>query len=792
MPPPPLLSPGSRLAGYQIVELVGRGGMGEVYRAKQLSMDREVALKVLSPRLAKQDPSFAQQFVAEARAAGALNHPNIVAVHDVSNAPAPEGCNGLAAGELVHFFSMEFITGETVKDVIERLGAVDAETVALVMRGMVEALGYAEANRIVHRDVKPDNIMLPTSGGMKLADLGLAQQMGTEEAVAERDGSGRAKVVGTPLYMAPEQAQAKPVDHRTDQYALGATLFHMLTGRPPYQGDSAKAIMRAHCFSPIPDPTEINPQVAPPWRTICMRLMAKLPDDRYATSAELRTAIKEASRWRPAPTAATLPRRSRRTSSPWLGITIVVAIAIAATWFVFVWLPGQRPAQPPQPPPQQPPPEPAPPKPDTHADPGPASDPAKAARARAEAALKALPSDAEKALAQVDKLLADPAMAAARNELLARRTALLQAIEERHRNGLRALLDEAEKAIEAGKLRVAHTTLDKVPASEEWPRGRRQALLDRLGAAERNLEQHLAAATAAAKDDAGCNTVKTEIAGCELLDSVRALLQQHLEERRAALAAQALLPDPAIAIWNAIGERLEPLRASMPYSAFADACPDAGKDLQAPEHDQFLQLAQVAACSERVETALRLYLPTALPKVDARFGNRSGTFILTRLEKDQVWFRLVDIPAESRADRATAVLPWANLAAAAMAKQGKPDPQALAAFLWYWRQPEAPGAIAKLGDDPVAQAVALYERRTRPIDIPGVVSRKDKDLQVDYPFASTHDKELLGAWSGTGASLTDRGMRWTVDTAVSSRRTHKPSRVRSRYKPHCARRGRVP
>ena len=323
---PPLLPAASRLGGYEIVGLVGRGGMGEVYRAKQLSMEREVALKVLSPRLAKQDPAFAEQFVAEARAAGKLNHPNIVGVHDVGQAPAPAGCDGLAAGEPVHYFSMEFIDGETVKDVIERQGAVDLSTVGKVMAAMAEALAFAEAHKIVHRDIKPDNIMLTASGVVKLADLGLALQADSTEAVeGSKDEQGRGKVMGTPLYMAPEQARAHPIDHRADQYALGATLFHMLVGRPPYHGESAKAIMRAHCFEPVPDPAEANPEVPPPWRELCLRMLAKLPDERFAGAADLRLAVKHAIRWKPG--APLRPRATR--SPPWLAIA-VIAVAVLA------------------------------------------------------------------------------------------------------------------------------------------------------------------------------------------------------------------------------------------------------------------------------------------------------------------------------------------------------------------------------------------------------------------------------------------------------------------------------
>src|SRR5688572_78913 len=145
-----LLQPKQQLAGYEIGELVGKGGMGEVYRARQISMDRVVALKILAPRLAKQDPIFAKRFVDEARAAGRLNHPNIIAVHDVGKAPMPGSSAGTEPD--LDYFSMEYVDGESVKDVIERQGICPLSLVAQVMQGMTEALVYAEAQGIVHRD----------------------------------------------------------------------------------------------------------------------------------------------------------------------------------------------------------------------------------------------------------------------------------------------------------------------------------------------------------------------------------------------------------------------------------------------------------------------------------------------------------------------------------------------------------------------------------------------------------------------------------------------------------------
>ncbi len=226
---PQALAANQQLAGYEILELVGKGGMGEVYRARQLSMDRIVALKVLHLHHAKQDP-FTKSFIEEARAAGRLSHPNIISVHDVGSTTLP------GSGEQVHYFSMEFIEGESLKDVIAREGRCPDELVGVVMAGMAEALTYAEKMGIVHRDIKPDNVMITKDKLVKLADLGLAVRMGGEQvadefAVANPDA--RSKVMGTPMYMSPEQARAGKIDHRSDQYSLGATLFHLLTGQPP-------------------------------------------------------------------------------------------------------------------------------------------------------------------------------------------------------------------------------------------------------------------------------------------------------------------------------------------------------------------------------------------------------------------------------------------------------------------------------------------------------------------------------------------------------------------------------
>ena len=309
-PRPTLLKTGQHLAGYEVLGLLGRGGMGEVYRARQVSMDRLVALKVLVPRLAK-DPAFTARFIAEARAAGKLNHANIVHVHDVGNTTLPNG-------QEVHYFSMELVDGESVQDILDREQRLDPARLGPVMVGTAEALAYAASLGIVHRDVKPDNILLTRDGRAKLADLGLATFAG--DGPTERDEKGRVKVMGTPRYMAPEQARGLTVDHRCDQYSLGATLYHLITGAPPYDGTDGKTVMHAHVHDPIPDPHDLDPTIPEAWRQLSLRLMAKEPEERLSTATELVEAVTAAAQ---GVTLTTLERRKR--GLPWAAILAVTA-----------------------------------------------------------------------------------------------------------------------------------------------------------------------------------------------------------------------------------------------------------------------------------------------------------------------------------------------------------------------------------------------------------------------------------------------------------------------------------
>jgi hypothetical protein len=265
-----ILATGTPLGGYRIESLIGVGGMGQVYRATQVSMGRQVALKVLLPRYTK-NPRFRERFLREARAAGRLHHPNLIAVHDVGEA------DGLL------FFSMELVEGTSIKQLIAELGVIAEDRALDIARQTLEALRYAHERGIIHRDIKPDNLMLTATGTVKVADLGLSRSDNDDDS-GDQFTTQTGTMMGTPYYMPPEQGRdAHRADLRADLYAVGATLYHMVCGKVPFDGDSAVAILIAASTQPLVFP-EPGPTAA--LRRFLDKLMAKKPLERPQSASD--------------------------------------------------------------------------------------------------------------------------------------------------------------------------------------------------------------------------------------------------------------------------------------------------------------------------------------------------------------------------------------------------------------------------------------------------------------------------------------------------------------------------
>ncbi len=263
---------GSRLGGYEIERLIGRGAMGSVYRARQISLDRAVAIKLLIPYLASQ-PELLARFFREAKAAASINHPNLVQVYDFGEADG------------TYFYVMELIEGLSLGEYLRRGETFgEAECVGIGRQAMA-ALGAAHKSGIIHRDVKPDNLMLSKSGQIKLSDLGLARVIDLE---TEKSLTMTGMSIGTPFYISPEQVRGeRDTDHRTDFYGLGATLFHLATGQVPFEGETSAVVMARHLHDPVPWARDVNPAISDGFSAFLHRMMAKSASDRPASHEEV-------------------------------------------------------------------------------------------------------------------------------------------------------------------------------------------------------------------------------------------------------------------------------------------------------------------------------------------------------------------------------------------------------------------------------------------------------------------------------------------------------------------------
>jgi beta-lactam-binding protein with PASTA domain/tRNA A-37 threonylcarbamoyl transferase component Bud32 len=257
---------------YELIERVGVGGMAEVYRARDELLGREVAVKVLSERFAR-DRSFVERFRREAQAAANLNHPNIVSLYDYGS------------DDGTYFIVMEFIDGRALDDIIKQDGALMPERAAEIAADVAQALQRAHAGGLVHRDIKPSNIMITKAGQTKVTDFGIARAAASD---GEQTMTQTGMVIGTAAYLSPEQAQGNPVDARSDVYSLGCVLYETLTASAPFRGDSPLAIAYKHVREDPSPPSKVNPDVPAALDAIVMKALAKNPENRFASALEMK------------------------------------------------------------------------------------------------------------------------------------------------------------------------------------------------------------------------------------------------------------------------------------------------------------------------------------------------------------------------------------------------------------------------------------------------------------------------------------------------------------------------
>ena len=294
---------------YELGDPLGRGGMAEVRRAVDLRLGRAVAVKQLRPDLAT-DPTFQARFRREAQSAAGLNHPTIVAVYDTGEEPDP------TTGVSIPYIVMELVEGPTLRDVLRDGRKILPERALELTSGVLDALGYSHRAGIIHRDIKPANVMLTTNGTVKVMDFGIARAVADTSATMTQT----AAVIGTAQYLSPEQARGETVDARSDLYSTGCLLYELLTGRPPFTGDSPVSVAYQHVReAPVP-PSQIDPEIGPDIDAIVLKSLAKDPADRYQSAREMKADITRVLAGQQAtavvPRVAAAGRRRRRPPRP--------------------------------------------------------------------------------------------------------------------------------------------------------------------------------------------------------------------------------------------------------------------------------------------------------------------------------------------------------------------------------------------------------------------------------------------------------------------------------------------
>lgn len=258
------------VGGCRLTAVIGSAHSGTVYRAKQLSMGREVALKIFKSEMLKRDPQFAERFLNEARRAGSVMHPNVVQIHECGH------------DEGLLWYSMELVEGETLEDLVTRDGRLDPVLALVIVEQAANALQAAHAKGVMHGDVNPGNLMLAGEGKLKLLDLGLVRVLNSG-----RNAAGKKRVIGNPWYMSPERAMGEDGDARSDIYSLGCVLFHLLTGEPPFDAESPKEILKAHVERPIPNAADAVTGLPKKLDEVLHSMLSKNPSWRYGSIDEV-------------------------------------------------------------------------------------------------------------------------------------------------------------------------------------------------------------------------------------------------------------------------------------------------------------------------------------------------------------------------------------------------------------------------------------------------------------------------------------------------------------------------
>ena len=265
---------GKKFGDFEIGEELGRGGMGQVFKAHQISLDRDVAIKVLPGSLSEVE-EFRERFDIEAKAVASLVHENIMQMY--SKGVTDDG---------IHYFAMEYVDGEDLADKIKRGVTFSEEEATDIAIQVCRGLEAAWRKNIIHRDIKPSNIMISKSGVVKIADFGLAKSLDATKKLTQTN-----MYMGTVAYTSPEQGEGKPLDHRTDIYSLGVVYYQLLTGSVPFKGETPSSVIYKHVYEAPPPPRTINPALSPEAEAVVLKAIAKKPDDRFQTVVEFRNAL---------------------------------------------------------------------------------------------------------------------------------------------------------------------------------------------------------------------------------------------------------------------------------------------------------------------------------------------------------------------------------------------------------------------------------------------------------------------------------------------------------------------